>query len=74
MLVGREKREETTNRSVRLPDRLWALLEGAANDQDTRLNNLFWRIAEDFLTRYGYLKEEDRKREPLNKGGHHGDL
>ena len=72
--VGRKKREETRNRNIRLPARLWGLLQKAADDRGVWVNNLFWRMAEDFLVRNGYLKDENRKREPLSKGRHNGDL
>ena len=63
--MGRPKREDAKNRSVRLPTRLWELLDGAAEDRDIYTNNLLWRMAEDFLVKHGYLKKSDRRREAL---------
>lgn len=63
--MGRPQREDAKNRSVRLPTRLWELIERAASDRDIYANNLLWRMAEDFLVKHGYLKKADRKREPL---------
>lgn len=57
--------ETTKIRSVRLPERLLALLDKAADDRGIYTNNLIWRMAEDFLAKHGYLKKADRKREPL---------
>ena len=61
----KHKLEPTRIRSVRLPERLLALLDKAADDRGIYTNNLLWRMAEDFLVKHGYLKKADRKREPL---------
>lgn len=64
--MGRPKLEDTRNKSIRLPDRLWSLIEEASRDTGIKVNNIIWRLIEDFLVRHGYLKNEDRKREPLD--------
>ena len=61
----KRKLEPTKIRSVRLPERLLGLLDKAAEDRDIYTNSLIWRMVEDFLTKHGYLKKADRKREPL---------
>ena len=60
--MGRPKTEATRPRSLRLPIRLWDLLERAARDQGIRINQLLWRVAEDWLVANRYLKEKDRRR------------
>ena len=63
--MGRVKREETGTKTFRLPVRLIKMFERAAQERQITTNNLFWRVVEDFLAKHGYLKKEDRKREPL---------
>ena len=60
--MGRPKAEATRPRSLRLPIRLWELLEQAARDRGIRINQLLWRVAEEWLVAKGYLKEKDRRR------------
>lgn len=65
MSMPKRRLEPTNNRSVRLPNRLWDLLDKAAGDREIYTNNMIWRMAEDFLVKHGYLKKADRKREPM---------
>ena len=65
MVMGRPRLEDTRNRSIKLPTRLWALAERAAKKRKTTVNNLFWQFLEDYLVRHGFLKDENRKREAL---------
>lgn len=67
--MGRRKLETVRVRSLKLPSRLWDLLSKASEDRGLKVNGLMWRIIEDWLVKYGYLKDEDRKRESLTNIG-----
>lgn len=60
--MGRPKLEEAKITSVRLPVRIWNLLEQAAKDRGLTLGKLLWQLAEDFLVSAGYMKPGERKR------------
>lgn len=51
---------------MRLPDRLWKLMERAAAEEGTYVNGLLWRLTEGYLIKRGDLDKKDRKRLPLN--------
>lgn len=63
--MARKQREPTRPRSTRFPLRLWLLAEQAANDLDISVNQLLWRLLEDYLVKRGHLKQGDRKRGTL---------
>ena len=63
--MGRKRLEPARIRSLKLPVRLWNLLKKASDNSDQTVNNLMWRMIEDWLCENGYLKDEDRKRESL---------
>ena len=60
--MGRKKREETRIRGIRLPERLWKLLETGSSKKDRTVNAQIWKIVEDWLVDSDYLKEDERKR------------
>ncbi len=60
--MGRPPLEETKNRNIRLPVRLWRLMEQAAEDRGVTINRLLWQLLEDFLESAKYLKPGERKR------------
>lgn len=63
--MNRPLREKTRPRSVRLPDRLWKLLEEAAVEDDIYVNEMLWRLSEGFLIKRGFLDKHQRKRLPI---------
>ena len=65
----KKRREETKHRNIRLPVRLWNLLQTAADDRDVYLNNLMWRLSEEFLVKQGYRNRKDRKRGSVRTEG-----
>ena len=61
--MGRKKREPSSIHAVRLPDRLWKVLETVTKKEGNRfLNTQIWKIVEDWLVDSDYLKEDERKR------------
>ena len=60
--MGRPKLEEANITTVRLPVRIWNLLERAAKDRRVTLGKLLWQLAEDFLVSAGYMKPGERIR------------
>jgi len=61
--MGRKKREPSSIHAVRLPDRLWKVLETVTENEGNRfLNTQIWKIVEDWLVDNKYLKEDERKR------------
>ena len=66
--MPRRKLEEGKNRSIRLPVRLWDMIDNEAESDGVYSNNLIWRMVEEFLVKRGKLKDEDRKRPPLDQG------
>jgi len=60
--MARQKEEESRNRSIRLPVRLWEILLDLANKEYRSLNAQVWMMLEDWLVERGNLKEEDRRR------------
>ena len=60
--MARQKEEESRNRSIRLPVRLWEILLDLANREYRSLNAQVWMMLEDWLVERGNLKEEDRRR------------
>ena len=68
MTMARPRREKTRNRSVRLPARLWDLLDEASKGQGKTSNNLLWRMVEDYLAKRGLIGDRDRKRPPIDQG------
>lgn len=64
--MGRKPREVTRNKSIRLPDRLWNLLESLSDDKGQSVNNTLWRLVEGYLVKSMRLRPKDRKRPPLN--------
>ena len=65
--MGRPKLEEAKVTSVRLPIRIWNLLEQAAKDRGLTLGKLLWQLAEDFLVSAKYLKHGERKRPKVRR-------
>ena len=61
----KHKLEPTKNRSVRIPNRLWVLLDKAADDRGIYTNHLLWILVENFLVEREYMDNIDRKRLPL---------
>ena len=66
MTVTRPKEEETKIRTVRLPVRLWKLLDDFSEGEGKNTNNLLWRMVEGFMVKRGKMKESDRKRPPID--------
>ena len=64
--MGRKPQEITRNKSIRLPDRLWNLLESLSDAKGQSVNNTLWRLVESYLVRNKRLRPKDRKRPPLN--------
>ena len=60
--MGRKKQEETKSRPIRMPIRLWNLVDDIAYGEKRTLNHQVWYIVEDWLQTKGYLKEEERRR------------
>jgi len=60
--MGRKKREEARIRGVRLPERLWKLLDKGSKVESRTVNAQIWKIVEDWLVDRDYLKEDERKR------------
>ena len=60
--MARPREEETKIRTVRLPTRLWKLLDKASEGQGFTSNNLLWRMVEDYLAKRGMIRDTDRKR------------
>lgn len=65
--MGRPPLEETKNRNIRLPVRLWRLAIQAAADRGITVNALLWQLVEDFLESAKYLKPRERKRPKAKK-------
>ncbi len=60
--MGRKKREEARIRGIRLPERLWNLLDKGSKKEGRTVNAQIWKIVEDWLVDRNYLKEDQRKR------------
>jgi len=60
--MGRKKREETRIRGIRLPERLWKLLEKGSHKEGRTVNAQIWKIVEDWLVESNSLKDDERKR------------
>ncbi len=60
--MGRKKQEETKSRPIRMPNRLWDLVEDIGYNDKRTLNHQVWYIIEDWLQKQGYLKENERRR------------
>jgi len=60
--MGRKKREPTRVHGIRLPNRLWDMLDDTARKEYRSMNALVWKIVEDWLVDNDYLKEDERKR------------
>jgi len=60
--MGRKKREEARIRGIRLPERIWKLLEKGSQEECRTVNAQIWKIVEDWLVDKEYLKEDERKR------------
>ncbi|MBC8402781.1 MAG: hypothetical protein ISR95_06570 [Candidatus Marinimicrobia bacterium] len=60
--MGRKKREMTRIRGIRLPERLWKLLDTGSTKEGRSVNAQIWKIVEDWLVDNKYLKEDERKR------------
>ena len=60
--MGRKKQEETKSRPIRMPTRLWDLVNDIAYSEKRTLNHQVWYILEDWLQTKGYLKEVERRR------------
>ena len=68
MAMARPREEETKIRSIRLPTRLWKLIDKASKGQGKTSNNLLWRMVEDYLAKRGLIGDRDRKRPPIDQG------
>lgn len=64
--MPKRKLEVSKNRSIRLPVRLWELVDKEAESDAVYSNNLIWCMVEDFLVKRGRLKDKDRKRPPID--------
>ena len=60
------KKEETKIRTIRLPTRLWRLLDAYSEGDGKNTNNLLWRLVERFFIGRGKMKESERKRLPID--------
>ena len=60
--MGRKKQEETKSRPIRMPIRLWNLVNDIGYSEKRTLNHQVWYIVEDWLQTQGYLKEVERRR------------
>ena len=60
--MGRKKQEETKSRPIRMPNRLWDLVDDIAYSEKRTLNHQVWYIVEDWLQTKGYLRENERRR------------
>ena len=67
MAMARPREEESKNRSVRLPVRLWELLDEFSESEGKTTNNLLWRMVESLLVERGKIKDSDRKRPPIDR-------
>ena len=56
---GRPRTEESKARSIRLPTRIWNLLE--SNKEYPNINEQILRLVEDFLIQKGAMTDKDRK-------------
>ena len=56
---GRPRTEESRARSIRLPERIWNLLESAK--EYPNINEQILRLVEDFLVKKGRMTDKDRK-------------
>jgi len=68
MGMSRPRVEESKHRSIRLPIRLWKLLDEYSEGEGKNTNNLLWRMVEDFLVKRGKITKSDRKRPPIEQG------
>ncbi len=66
MAMARPREEESKNRSIRLPVRLWDLLDKFSKGEGKTTNNLLWRMVESYLVDRGKLRDSDRKRPPID--------
>lgn len=55
---GRPKQEPTRLRSIRLPERLWKLVDKAVKNEYRSVNALFRKIIEDHLTEKNLLDQD----------------
>ena len=64
--MGRPKLEPTRSRSIRLPEKLWKLLEKASAEEYRSTNATIQKLIEDFLVSEGRMDSKDRRR-PFNR-------
>ena len=58
----KNKTDKYIVRSVRVPDKMWALLKRISSSGYRSVNSQLIKVLEDWLVEHGYMKNEERSK------------